>query len=96
MIDKDSVTASLKNNLGAGKDDLTSIQHTFLEMIKAHPDDWNYENKKLVLNGILAFAGEIFGKIYGYREFDLVMGRAFPNAETFRGISEEEGCNIYE
>lgn len=96
MIDKSAVMTSLRNNLEQGKDELTAIQHTFQQLIDNHPDEWDYESKKLVLNGVLAFAGNFFGQTYGYKEFDLVMGRTYPNAETLRGISEEEGRNLYD
>ncbi|MEM9214016.1 MAG: hypothetical protein AAGD25_06675 [Cyanobacteria bacterium P01_F01_bin.150] len=74
-------------------DKLTDIHQVFLHFLSG---DETWEQKTQLLNGIFFYATQLFEITYGYKEFDLVMGRTFPTSETYRMLTEEEGRNLYE
>jgi hypothetical protein len=96
MITRGVVVNSLKANVGKGEAPVVAMQHSFESLIQSNPESSTYDDKEEILNAIMFFAAETFGEVYGYREFDLIMGRAFPTTETLERIRAEEGKNLYD
>ena len=94
MITKDKITNLLKAEIGKGREILVAVQYCLTELCQTYKvSDW--EERSQILNAILYYAREFSNEDYGYKEFDLVMSRTFPNTETFRNIQEQEGKNIF-
>lgn len=95
MITKEKITQSIRGYISAGQDELSSIQ----SCLSALCDEYSlkeFSDREQLLHAIFAYAREIFGSDYGFEQFDLIMGRAFPTSETLRNISEKEGRNLYQ
>ena len=94
MITKSLILHLLQESLLSGRDHLGSAQKT-LESITQKYSITSADERGFILHGILSIAEELFHETYGFKEFDLILSRAFPTVGTLRFIQEQEGDNVW-